>query len=1523
MRRSSLKYLKIAHDLWRFQDGWACTLSVNSCIMEMGYVVRKEGIFMKRFQGALALALSIMICLSSLALGLAEESASDALAEAVETGMEETVQMFEAPAENVQVSADIPEEAVQETATADSEGEKPQDAAETAPEETQEVAENAEANAEPTAEAPDAPVNSDALINNEATPEPLPEIGAEEGEAPCDEAEQETEHDGDVQPEETEEAEETNLSATAAEQPDFNRGYARLVREAVAYESAAPSAEALYYLVSGVFYVNDRCASSECDRLEVYFDDGEGEASAWVDAEELCPMDNAQCRAFVLARSAEANVRFCSLDAALPLDAVFHTSVTSYALMAADVQVDLPAMLVEQTELRIGQKEKRAILPSFSDGNSYAVTYASDNDRVAAVDGDGVITGKNRGSTTIHIYSELGNEASVKVTVLQAPKSIKLSAPRSQLGVGETMNLTVMLNQRYASALSYTSSQSAVAQVDENGCVQAVGTGTATISVKTYNGKTARTTVTVLPAPTSLAFDAEVLEMGVGENRSLNAVPNGGSAGTILYESDAPDILQLDAATGRITALAPGEAMVTATAHSGVSATQKVLVKAAPSCIRLAQNTMIIGVGEKIALPEVTVGAEGEDCAGGYSLKTSSTKYVSVSDGMLLGRRRGSATITVTTYNGLSAQLKVTVQKAPSKITMNTASAVLGVGEGMYLSVKLPAKTAGGVIYASDNEVVASVTPAGEVLACAPGSAIITARSFNGKTAQCAVTVKAAPESVSFDRDEIILGAGEALKLGVHMNEGSAGSYVLESLNSAIASVDGSGKLTAKAAGEAQIQVSTYNGKTAVCTVQVKPAPEGIRLATDSITLCVGDSYKIPTPEVLGENAACSAFSYTSSATKYVSVSADGVITAKRVGTKQITVKTYNGKSAKMKVTVKAAPKSISMSESTATLYIGLTLTPTVNFANGISGSYRLSSSNEAVAAISADGRSVIAVSAGDVQITATSFNGKTAAMQLHVPALPESVALEPAQMVLGVGDVYALNTVLSPQNAGCKLNYASSNPAVVSVSESGEVSACAPGSAIVTVETMNGLRSESSITVKAAPTALSLSPRNAVRCLDEESLHLNVAFGAEDQGGRVRFSSSNTAVATVSADGWVQFTGVGTVRITAKSYNGHSAVCDLAIGERPTKMFFAQESTAIALGDTVNIPLSFDKGCESYSYSVADAQIAAVSGEELTALSCGTTTLTATSRSGLTASCTLEVVSAPTGLSLMPESAELMLHAETTIQLNAKALPNGVGSVYYRSSDTAVATVDSATGKVTAQGAGSCLITATTYDGKHSAQCAITVRNLLHGVKIGIDPGHQRRGDYSKEANSPYTSKRKAKVTSGTAGRYTRVPEYVVNLQIGLKLRDELEKYGATVYMTRETHDVNISNRQRAEMMNELGVDMTLRIHLNGNKKSSANGMMSYVRKTGPCKEESVAISELVLKYMAAETGANNRGVKYSDNYTGQNWSTVPCLMLELGYMTNPKEDRLLVTDAYQEKLVRGLVQGICEYMERENPYK
>jgi|GEM_PF-729477 len=205
--------------------------------------------------------------------------------------------------------------------------------------------------------------------------------------------------------------------------------------------------------------------------------------------------------------------------------------------------------------------------------------------------------------------------------------------------------------------------------------------------------------------------------------------------------------------------------------------------------------------------------------------------------------------------------------------------------------------------------------------------------------------------------------------------------------------------------------------------------------------------------------------------------------------------------------------------------------------------------------------------------------------------------------------------------------------------------------------------------------------------------------------------------------------------------------------------------------------------------------------------------------------------------------------------------------------------------------------------------------RGLLDGVRVGIDPGHQAHGNSAQEPVAPGSAETKAKVSSGTQGVSTRIPEYEINLQVALLLRDALEAQGAEVFMTRETDDIDISNIERAQMMNELGAHVVLRLHCNGSTNQSITGIGLYVKSAGPGAEESYAICEPLLAAMGEATGARTESIHISDTYSGLNWSTVPSILVEMGYMSNPEEDEKLASPEYQALLVEGMVAGLTAY--------
>ena len=203
------------------------------------------------------------------------------------------------------------------------------------------------------------------------------------------------------------------------------------------------------------------------------------------------------------------------------------------------------------------------------------------------------------------------------------------------------------------------------------------------------------------------------------------------------------------------------------------------------------------------------------------------------------------------------------------------------------------------------------------------------------------------------------------------------------------------------------------------------------------------------------------------------------------------------------------------------------------------------------------------------------------------------------------------------------------------------------------------------------------------------------------------------------------------------------------------------------------------------------------------------------------------------------------------------------------------------------------------------------------NGKVVVLDPGHQLKGDSSKEPLGPGSSEKKAKVTGGTEGCVTKLPEYQLNLDVALKLGKELQKRGYQVIYTRKTNDVNISNAERAQIANNAKADAFVRIHANSSDDSKVNGAMTICQTSrnpynASCYKKSRKLSVNVLNQLVEATGCKKEKVWETDSMSGINWSKVPVTIVEMGYMSNPTEDRNMASDSYQKKIAAGIADGI-----------
>ena len=205
----------------------------------------------------------------------------------------------------------------------------------------------------------------------------------------------------------------------------------------------------------------------------------------------------------------------------------------------------------------------------------------------------------------------------------------------------------------------------------------------------------------------------------------------------------------------------------------------------------------------------------------------------------------------------------------------------------------------------------------------------------------------------------------------------------------------------------------------------------------------------------------------------------------------------------------------------------------------------------------------------------------------------------------------------------------------------------------------------------------------------------------------------------------------------------------------------------------------------------------------------------------------------------------------------------------------------------------------------------------------ICIDPGHQTKGDMSQEPVAPGSSEKKFKVSWGTQGVATKIPEYELTLSASKILKKDLEQMGFKVIMTRETNDAHITNSERAIFANDNNADLVIRIHADGSDDSSTTGASlhipsqdsQYTSKIYPESNECAKLISLQMK----QDGFKVNSIYQRSDLTGVNWSKVPVVLVEMGFMSNPEEDQKMAETSYQEKMMKSVADGAQAYFENK----
>lgn len=565
--------------------------------------------------------------------------------------------------------------------------------------------------------------------------------------------------------------------------------------------------------------------------------------------------------------------------------------------------------------------------------------------------------------------------------------------------------------------------------------------------------------------------------------------------------------------------------------------------------------TMTKGTSETL-----TVTGTPADALEGQTItwKSSNKDVVTVdSEGKVEAVGVGNATITATAA-GKSDSVKITVNNPLKKITVDPATLTLKKGTSKTLSVKYdPADTTDNkaVTWESSDKSVATVDANGKVTALKDGSATITAKV--GKlTATCALTVQEKKlTGISLDKTALELSKGqssEALKVIYTPADTTDDKTVTwSSADEKIATVK-NGVVTAKATGTTKI-TATVGTHKAECTVTVNAKLTGIKVTPDKVTVEKGQKANLNVTYLPADTTDEKAVTWKSENESVATVDENGVVTAVAGGKTKViaTAKANNKITAVCEVKVPIHTESIALNKTEITdLLKGKTEKLEVSFIPSNtedSREVKWTSSAADIAAVDANG-TVKALKEGTATITATTADGKHTASctvtvkEIHLTDVKLDEMKNPSELFKG--EKHQIKIGLNPIDTTDNVIYtfASSDEKVVSVDKNGMVTALKNGKATVTitVKTTNTDFEKTltyDITVEEIPLE-SIEIKGDVTSLEEgKTTKLNVVFNPTNttDDKTVVWSSSDTKVATVDANGVVKAVKAGNVKITAK----------------------------------------------------------------------------------------------------------------------------------------------------------------------------------------------------------------------------------------------------------------------------------------------------------------------------------------------------------------------------------------------------
>lgn len=969
------------------------------------------------------------------------------------------------------------------------------------------------------------------------------------------------------------------------------------------------------------------------------------------------------------------------------------------------------------------------------------VVFESANPRIVSVDSDGSAKGVSAGRTTLQIYA-VGND-DPWYSLLPSPAryvpvkvDFEIMADSNIAAVGDTVLLSSNMDPEYATAINWTSSDTSVATVDERGVVTAVRKGTVTINANVVNEELFGTTDLQkaeirLEVVDSFALSEAEHIMNVGDSFELSAIVTDQAANVTWATSDeSVATVTVDRRNNKLAVvkgIKKGTAIITATQIiDGVSktATCEVSITEPVQNVSIEPSEIEINRGSQYRLIVNFTPSRPDNM--NVTWVSSNERIVTVDDmGVIKGIRGGQAVVSVVSEDGIKvASCTVSVREPVTSIKLDVNRVTASLGVGTYqLTYKILPDGDGvnrNVTWTSSAPDIATVGENGLVTFKKPGKATIVVKTVDiGVSGNlidtCEFYINNPVTAVDLDYTNITLRLSEQFRLTAKVTPDDATDKTIlwSSSDTNVATVDESGMVTAVGSGSATILAKSQDsGATSMCNVTVYQPVTSVVISNDTMTVRKGTEFWL-NAKALPENAMNKEILWTSSDEEIAKVDENGKVTTLQAGDCVITATSKDsGVAARCALTVTQPITGIYLNVNEKTILKGekFLIIPTITPLDADNKNVTFTSSDPSVAEVDATGIVTGLKGGVAVIVVKTEERGLVASCQVTVQEFVSSVDITQNDMRIGIGEVRLLSAnVLAETATNRRLAWSSSNSGIVSVDETGKITANGIGRAIVYASATDGsgMFDTISIEVVRPVTSISISP-SGLSIPEGKSSKVSVNVSPADATYKdVEWSSSDNTVAIVDTFGEITGLKAGTCKVTATATDGSGIVGTCKVTVTPTipatGITINSKSVTMLPGQTrkLNARIKPTKSTESVFWVSGDTSVATVSEDgTVTARGQGNTEIYAVSNeTGIESSCEVIV--------LALNATSITLEQYDSFDLDVFGATE---RIKWYSNNKRVATV-SANGQVIARMAGTTTITAK-VNGK-VLYCTVRVTNM------------------------------------------------------------------------------------------------------------------------------------------------------------------------------------------------------------------